>query len=173
MKFKKSKEEGLPSQTMDIVIYQALSRDDGIFVDIHMEACRSRFYPFQCRSPTPFSIIFENVKSRDKDCAKAIRSRTNLLAALDHGPNRFDSAVFDLKGAEDVMRLIKLSKMYNKKLRFFDSEGSGMANDLLCTLTTEYITSDSFQTQAARLSIDQNMPIFRYSGSWFIMRVDW
>ncbi|KAL7542994.1 hypothetical protein ACHAXR_012278 [Thalassiosira sp. AJA248-18] len=161
----------------DVVIYQVLSRDDGIFVDIHMEATQSTFCPFHARhSSTTFASIYEKVKRRDKDCAKNVRSRSNLLAALDHGRGNPDSAQFDPTGAkqaEDALRIIKLSTTKKKKLRFFNKEGSGSANDLLCRFTTECITSDSFQTQAAKLAIDQNKAIDDYSGSWFIMRVDW
>lgn len=184
---------------MDVVIYQVISRADGIFVDIHMEASRSRFRPFSLKhsnTPTPFTRIYQLVKSRDIDCARNIHSRVNLLAVLDCTPSSRDSASFDttgptprhsfddgvivlqsssigLKQAQDVLRLIKLSTSTTMKLRFFNSEGSGSANELLRRLTTQYITSRSFQTQAAKLSMDENMPILQYSGPWFIMRVDW
>ena len=192
--------ERLSSQSsLDVVIYQILSTADGIFVDIHMEASRSRFHPFSMKhsnTPTPFSRIYQVVKSRDIDCAGNVHSRTKLLAVLDDTSRSRDSANLTTKGpttcltsedglfvkqsssigteqGHDVLRLIKLSTSEKTKLRFFKSEGSGSANEILRRLTTQYITSTSFQTQAAQLSIDENMPILQYSGSWFIMRVDW
>ena len=72
-----------------------------------------------------------------------------------------------------MMRLIKLSKSTKKHLRFFSPEGSGSANDVLSQLTTECITSESYHTRAARLSIGQNVSIMKYSGTWFVMRLDW
>jgi len=175
-KFAKSqKEERFPSLLYSVVIYQVLSRADGIFVDIHMESSRSTFYPFHSKhKSTTFSSIHEQVKRRDKDCARNVRSRTNLMTALDRSIVRPNLASFHPNGAnqaEDVMRLIKLATCTKRKLRFFN--GSSSANDLLCHMTKDYITSDSFQTQAAKLTIDENQVILRYSGSWFIMRVDW
>ena len=74
---------------------------------------------------------------------------------------------------EDVIRLIKVSTCTTKKLRFFSSEGSSTANDLLSKLTTDCITSESFHTRAAKLSIDQETPILQHLGMWFIMSLDW
>ena len=99
-----------------------------------------------------------------------MRSRANLLAALDHSNGMADSADFH-PTADDVLRLIKLSTCKKIRLRFFNNEGSGFANDILCRLTTDYITSSLSQNRAAKLLITQ--PILDYSGSWFIMRVDW
>lgn len=166
--------EMLPSN-LDIVIYQVLSRDDGIFVDIHMEASQSRFYPFntkRCDAPTPFSRIHEVVKSRDIDCARNVLSRINLLAALDNTPISTTMTIEE-RQARDVLRLIKLSTLTQHQLRFFISAGSGSANEYLRELTSQYITSESFQNESAKLSFDENTPILQYSGSWFILRVDW
>jgi hypothetical protein len=163
------------SSNPDLVIYQVLSRDDGIFVDIHMEASQSRFYPFntkRCNTPTPFSRILEVVKSRDIDCAKNVLSRINLLAVLDNTPISTTMTIEE-RQARDVLRLIKLSILTQHQLRFFVSEGSGSANEYLCQLTSQYISSESFQAESAKLSIDENTPILQYSGTWFILRVDW
>ena len=166
----------------DVVIYQVLSRSDGIFVDIHMEATPRMFRPYSMihyNTPTPFNRIYQVVKSRDIDCAENVHSRTNLLAVFDTaGPPDDDlivmqSSSIGMQQAQDVLRLIKLSASTKMKLRFFNSEGTGAANDLLRRLTAQYIISTSFQTQAAKLSIDENMPILQHFGSWFIMRVDW
>ena len=72
-----------------------------------------------------------------------------------------------------MIRLIKVSTCTTKKLRFFSSEGSSTANDLLSKLTTDCITSESFHTRAAKLSIDQETPILQHLGMWFIMSLDW
>lgn len=66
-------DESLPSTNLDAVIYQVLSRADGIFVDIHMEAAPSTFHPFHTRhSKTTFYSIYDKVHRRDKDCAKNV-----------------------------------------------------------------------------------------------------
>jgi len=72
-----------------------------------------------------------------------------------------------------VIRLIKVSTCTIKKLRFFSSEGYSTANDLLSKLTTDCITSESFHTRAAKLSIDQETPILQHLGIWFLMPLDW
>ena len=167
--------EMVPSN-LDLVIYQVLSRDDGIFVDIHMEASQSRFSPFnreRCdtQTSTSFSRIYEVVKSRDIDCAKNVLSRINLLAVLDN-TTISTTMTIEERQARDVLRLIKLSTLTQHQLRFFISEGSGSANEYLRQLTSQYIASKSFQ-ESAKLSIGKNTPILQYSGSWFILRVDW
>ena len=125
--------ERLSSQSsLDVVIYQILSTADGIFVDIHMEASRSRFHPFSMKhsnTPTPFNRIYQVVKSRDIDCAENVHSSTKLLAVLDNTSRSRDSANLTSKGptlclssddglqsssigteqAHDILRLIKLS----------------------------------------------------------------
>ena len=55
----------------DLVVYQVLSRSDGIIVDMHMQASRSIFHPYRAKhTATTFSSIYQNVIKRDKDCAK-------------------------------------------------------------------------------------------------------
>jgi hypothetical protein len=82
------------------------------------------------------------------------------------------SLSIETKQAQDILWLIKLSTSTKLRLRFFNSKGSGSANEFLHHLTMGCITSTSFQTPAAQFSIDKNMLILQYSGSWFIMR-DW
>jgi hypothetical protein len=62
----------------DVVVYQVLSRPDGIFVDIHMESNRSLFYPFSAKESS-FRSIYEKVKKKDMECAQNLHARTNLL----------------------------------------------------------------------------------------------
>ena len=160
----------------DTVLYQVLSHPDGMIVDIYQEATQSIFNPFHARhSNTRFASIYEKVKRRDKDCAKNVRSRTNLLEVLNHSEGKTDATPYNptTNQAENVSRLIRLSTMYRKKLRFFNEEGSGAANDILTQFTTESIVSDSVHTQAAKLLIDLDKTISGHTGSWFIMRVDW
>lgn len=158
--------------SMNIVIYQVLSRADGIFVDIHMEACRSIFNPFHLKhDSTAFNRIYEMIIAKDTDCAKNIRSRSNLLAALRQGTSELTSA-FHTKQVEDVLRFVRLSTHTKTELRFFNTVGSGSANKLLGRLTTQRITSETFPTRATMLSIDEHVPILSFSGTWFIMRVD-
>jgi len=97
-----------------------------------------------------------------------LSSRTNVLAALNREGGSCIKQV-----EEDVIRLIKVSTYTIKKLRFFSSEGSSTANDLLNKLTTDCIISESFHTRAAKLSIDQETPILQHLGIWFLMPLDW
>ena len=166
------KDGSTSSPHLDIVIYQVISKANGIYVDIYMEASHSTFHPFSARrANTTFAKLSERVRKRDVDCARNVKSRTNLLAALDDG--KCTNVQNRKQEAEDVMRLIKISKCTKKHLRFFSLEGSGLANDILSHLTTECITSESFHTRASRLSIGQNVSIMNYSGTWFVMRLDW
>ena len=65
----------------DVVMYQVLSRQDEISVDIHMESHRALFYPFYAKESTFYSI-YEKVKRKDMMCAENLHSRTNLLQGM-------------------------------------------------------------------------------------------
>ena len=62
----------------DAVIYQVLSRSDGVFVDLHMESNHAMFNPFTSKT-SAFREIYEKVKRKDMECAKNLHARTNLL----------------------------------------------------------------------------------------------
>jgi hypothetical protein len=62
----------------NVVLYQVLSRQDGIFVDIHMESHCALFNPFHAKESTFYSI-YEKVKRKDMIAAGVLHSRTNLL----------------------------------------------------------------------------------------------
>ncbi|KAL3795130.1 hypothetical protein HJC23_007358 [Cyclotella cryptica] len=146
----------------NVVVYQVLSRQDGIFVDIHMESHRALFTPFHAKESTFYSI-YEKVKKKDMMCAENLHSRTNLLQALDH---RVEN---ESNQAEDVLRLINISSRTERRLRFFHDAMSS-ANTILFQLTSEYMTSGSLKSQTAKLSIQSAGDFF---GNWFVMRVDW
>jgi len=155
------------AQTNDMVMYQVLQRQDGIYVDIHMEACRAVFHPFRSKS-FPLYALYERVRRRDEDCARNLRSRTNLLAELDSS-NGMQNACGSQQQEEDVTRIMKVSTPTITQMRFF-SEGSGSANDILSNLIARHVTSDSFQTQTARLLVEK---ADGHEGIFFIMRLDW
>lgn len=155
------------AETSDMVLYQVLQRQDGIYVDIHLETCRAVFHPFRSKS-FPLYALYERVRRRDKDCAKNLRSRTNLLAALDTS-NDVHNERGSKQQEEDVARIMKVSTPTITKTRFF-GEGSGYANDILCNLIARHLTSDSFHTQTAQLSVEH---VDQHEGIFFIMRLDW
>eukprot|EP00985_Skeletonema_marinoi_P002148 scaffold875_cov121-Skeletonema_marinoi.AAC.1 len=155
------------AQTSDMVLYQVLQRQDGIYVDIHMESCRAVFHPFRSKS-FPLYALYERVRRRDKDCARNLRSRTNLLAELDSS-NDMHNARGSKQKEEDVARIMKVSTPTTTKMRFF-SEGSGSANGILCNLIARHMTSDLFHTQTAQLSVEK---ADRHEGIFFLMRLDW
>ena len=154
------------AQTSDMVLYQVLQRQDGIYVDIHLESCRAAFHPFRSKS-YPLYALYERVRRRDKDCAKNLRSRTNLLAELDSSNDIHNAR--DSKQHEDVARIMRVSTPTIAKMRFF-SEGAGSANNTLCDLMAHHMTSDLFHTQTARLSVEG---VDGHEGVFFIMRLDW
>ena len=155
------------AETSDMVLYQVLQRKDGICVDIHFETCRAVFHPFRSKS-FPLYALYERVRRRDKDTAKNLRSRTNLLAELDSS-NDIQNERGSKQQEEDVARIMKVSTPTVTKMRFF-SEGSGSANDILCNLIARHLTSDLFHTQTAQLSVEH---VDRHEGVFFIMRLDW
>ena len=155
------------AQTSDMVLYQVLQRQDGIYVDIHLESCRAVFHPSRSKS-FPLYALYERVRRRDKDCAKNLRSRTNLLAELDSRDD-IHNASGSKQQEEDVARIMKVSTPTIAKMPFF-SEGSGSANNTLCSLLARHMTSDLFHTQTAQLSVEQ---VDRHEGVFFIMRLDW
>lgn len=59
----------------DAVLYQVVSKSNGIYVDICMEASHSTFHPFSTRrSPnTTFAKLSERVQRRDQDCARNVK----------------------------------------------------------------------------------------------------
>lgn len=163
--------ENSKSQTSDMVVYQVLQRQDGIYVDIHMESCSAVFHPFRSKDCV-FYALYERVRRRDKDCARNLRSRTNLLAELD-STNKDIAAVQNANGSNqhevDVMRIMKVSTSTVTQLRFF-GEGSGSANHILSNMIAKHLTSDSFHTQTSRLAVEK---VDHYEGIFFIMRLDW
>ena len=105
------------AQTSDMVLYQVLQRQDGIYVDIHLESCRAVFHPSRSKS-FPLYALYERVRRRDKDCAKNLRSRTNLLAELDSRDD-IHNASGSKQQEEDVARIMKVSTPTIAKMPFF------------------------------------------------------
>ena len=76
-KFVRNQEGGLDGnkKEQDVVIYQIVSKANGIYVDICMEPSHSTFHPFSPRrSPnTTFAKLSERVQRRDQDCARNVK----------------------------------------------------------------------------------------------------
>ena len=155
------------TQKSDMVLYQVLQRQDGIHVDIHMEACSAVFHPYRSKSSSLYAL-YERVRRRDKDCARNLRSRTNLLAALDT-VNGTQNSRSSQQQEDDVLRILKVSTPTIVKMRFF-GDGSGSANDILSNLIAHHLISISFHTQTARLQPDK---VGQHEGIFFIMKLDW
>lgn len=114
-----------------------------------------------------FQDIYSNVKERDHKCARALRSRRNLLDLLtpSHDPTSIDYK-------DDVQRLLLYASRTSKKLRFFD-EICSKANSALEELTVEFMLSGSFNAIVTEIPVGESQTVEGMDlGRWFLMRHD-
>jgi len=114
-----------------------------------------------------FQDIYSNMKERDHKCARALRSRRNLLDLLSASHDRTS-----LDYTDDVQRLLLYASGTSKKLRFFD-EIFSKANSVLEKLTVEFMLSGSFNANVTEIPVTESQTIEGMdSGRWFLMRHD-
>ena len=154
------------SECSETVIYQVLSTESDLFVDLHMEYSRGLFH--QLRTDSPFYLKYQNVKRRDKDCGKNLIARRNLLKLID---GVSVSPLTEAGLCEDALRIVKCSSCSTStRLKFFNRT-SHLANEMLSRYIVDFIVSDHFKTPSAKLPTCYSLA--GKQGLWFVMRVDW
>lgn len=117
-----------------------------------------------------FADICDNVKSRDNKCARALRSRRNLLNIFDGISSPSD--LIAINHTEDVQRLLLYATKSRKRLRFFN-ESFGKANLLLEKLTIDFMLSDALRIKVAEINVGEAQTIGEIlGGRWFLVRFD-
>ena len=159
-----AQDDGSDSET---VIYQVLSTESDLFVDLYMEYSRGLFHQLGTGS-SPFYLKYQNVKRRDKDCGKNLIARRNLLNLID------GVAMLPLTEAglcEDTLRIVKCSSSSTStRLKFFDRT-SHLANEMLSRYIVDFIVSDNFKIPSAEIPTCYTLA--GKQGIWLVMRVDW
>ncbi len=117
-----------------------------------------------------FSQLSSNVKSRDQKCARALRSRRNLLYVVE---DLNKHAVIAINHTEDVERLILYASKSRSDLRFYN-ETFTEANSILDRLTTEFMLSGNLDAEVAEIPVGgarQSIGGMQY-GRWFLIKYD-
>lgn len=157
----------------DLVQYELAILDDRVVVDLHIECTCGEFFPFRevdmssKQAYSKFHRMVKNLKKRDQECGRALRSRTTLLRVFD----RIHPAKV-LEGETQVscvQRLLHYASQVSMRLRFFHSS-SGSASYVLQSLTEDMLLSQAFGTKVAKLSIDAGINVSNLGpGDWFLI----
>ena len=168
------------STAEDLIQYQIAILSDRVVIDFHMESSCGEFFPFRDvqgedqKDMPQFHRMAYNLKRRDQECGRALRSRTTLLMALEGMPSSDDKTAETKLSC--VQRLLPYTSKLSRKLRFFHP-GSGNANDVLQGLSEGLLLSNSFGVRVARLPINPDDDVGETGkgvgrGVWFIVRFD-
>lgn len=155
------------SECSETVIYQVLSTESDLFVDLYMEYSRGLFHQLRAGS-SPFYLKYQNVKRRDKNCGTNLIARRNLLKLID-GVSMLPLTEAGL--CEDTLRIVKCSSSSTSTLLKFFDRTSHLANEMLSRYLVDFIVSDHFTTPSAKLPTCYSLA--GKKGIWLVMRVDW
>ncbi len=160
----------------DLIQYQIAILPEKVVVDLHMESECGLFFPFGRRGSDTkrFNGMLHVLRRRDQECGRALRSRTNLLRALEKESHKDGEAIEMIKEPhkESVERMLQYSSRIARKIRFFHPSAAG-ANQVLCKITENLLLSGSCGVSAAKLSIDDDERIKDFDdGLWFILQFD-
>lgn len=155
------------SECSETVIYQVLSTESDLFVDLYMEYSRGLFHQLRAGS-SPFYLKYQNVKRRDKNCGTNLIARRNLLKLID-GVSMLPLTEAGL--CEDTLRIVKCSSSSTSTLLKFFDRTSHLANEMLSRYLVDFIVSDHFTIPSAKLPTCYSLA--GKKGIWLVMRVDW
>jgi len=143
---------------------KALAR---IYMDMEQGLLNHSFFTTK-PEPILFKDIYSDVKERDHKCARALRSRRNLLSIFEASP----STVIAINHTDDVQRLLLYASKSSRKLRFFYNS-FGKANSILEEFTVNFILSGSLDAQVAEIFVGESQGIGNMeAGRWFLIRYD-
>ena len=118
-----------------------------VHIDCYMESESGSFHPFDPSTEitSKFRRMVNNIKRRDQECGRALRSRSALLRSLQNDPE--ESSRDDYR--TNVKRMLTYSYSRNIKIRAFHSES---ANAILVEMTCRLLVSgDLFGVSSVRL----------------------
>ena len=144
---------------------KALAR---IYMDMEQGLLNHSFFTTK-PEPILFKDIYSDVKERDHKCARALRSRRNLLGIFDKAPPLTEISI---NHTDDVQRLLLYASKSSRKLRFFYNS-FGKANSILEEFTVNFILSGSLDAQVAEIIVRESRGIGNMeTGRWFLIRYD-
>jgi hypothetical protein len=138
-------------------------------IDCHMESQSGSFHPFDpsTEKASKFRRMVNNIKRRDQECGRALRSRSAILKSLQCEPGE--------KNREDyrtnIKRILTYSSPIHRKLRVFHST---KANTILVEMTCSLLLSGSlFGVSSSRLPTSTSAePVSDDNGLWFLVTYD-
>lgn len=141
-----------------------------VFMDNQKQDFSRAFSRFIQTGRTMCSELCDNLRERDQQCAKALRSWRTLLNLFDKNQNynRSDSNQID-----DIHMLLRHAENFSIVLRFYSGQDGlpTIANEILDELTTQFFLSDTLQNvQVTELSIG-NIDYLEIPGKWFLLRI--
>jgi hypothetical protein len=163
------------SNRLYLVIYHLVMLPDKAVARIYMDREQGiikhpLFGPSNKIVPPLFTDICVNVKERDHKCARALRSRRNLLNIFD-GASR-PTELIAINHTEDVKRLLLYATKAVKRLRFFNVL-FGKASSILEKLTIDFMLSGGLNSQVAEIYVGESQNIDEMEqGRWFLVRFD-
>lgn len=143
-------------------VFMDLERN--VFSDLLLDSLNTdvKHYPL-------FKTICSDVKERDEKCARAIRSRRNLLSLFE---SKSSIGPLTINFIEDVKRLLLYSTKSTITLRFFD-EALLSANKILEDLTVNYMLTGSSVVDVAQIFVGAAEKVGHLeTGKWFLIRYD-
>lgn len=155
--------------------YRLRRIENKVLVDVLMDHQRGDFSKAFNRFSrsvqiTMFTEIYNELRERDEQCAKALCSRRNLLNLFNEQSKVGDSIKYNR--IDDIERLIAHGTKFNIVLRFFNEDPSGaglpvIANEILEALTTKFMLSDDLSIEVIEASVGttdyQGTP-----GKWYL-----
>jgi hypothetical protein len=145
---------------------KALAR---IYMDMEQGLLQHSFFATK-PEPILFKVIYTDVKERDHKCARALRSRRNLLTIFDEISPA--TGLLAINHTDDVQRLLLYASKSSRKLRFFGNSFE-KANAILEELTINFILSGTLDAQVAEIFVGESQTVENMNpGRWFLIRYD-
>jgi len=163
-KIEPGKDSGDPG---DLVQYQIVKRNDRVVVDLHKESESSLFHGEFSASGSGFPRLSDTLETTDKECGRALRARTNLLASL-------TGSLLVEKQVVSLQTILPYVSKFQLKLHFFHS-WSPSANETLKTMLQYFLLSVDDGAEIARLlSLDEPHETVEGfgPGDWFVAKYD-
>ncbi|CAJ1954420.1 unnamed protein product [Cylindrotheca closterium] len=172
---KLAEQEAITGAAGDLVQYQIAIMTDRVVVDLHMESESAIFTPFRPSQSKAnrFDSMVQRIRQRDQQCGRALRSRTNLLMALQSpGLERQEDVSMRESHRESAKRIMAYSSAVSSKLRFFH-HSMYFSNDLLCKMVSDFLLSKPLGLRVQKLDIGTDeLMIDEGRGLWYVVQFD-
>ncbi|KAL3944411.1 MAG: hypothetical protein SGBAC_001489, partial [Bacillariaceae sp.] len=168
-------QEAITGAAGDLVQYQIAIMGDRVVVDLHMESESAIFTPFRPSQSKAnrFNSMVQRIRRRDQECGRALRSRTNLLMALQSpGLERQEDVAMMESHRESAKRIMAYSSAVSRNIRFFH-HSMYFSNDLLCKMISDLLLSQPFGVRVQKLDIaTDEVMIDEGRGIWYVVQFD-